>query len=49
MTKDEQIKFLVSELEYIRDDYAPWYGEDAIEMMNAAHDALVDWKKMKEE
>lgn len=44
MTKDEQIKHLVAALESIRDDYPPWHGEDAIAMMNYAHDALVEWE-----
>ena len=38
----KQLNFLIGELESIRDDYSPWHGEDAINMMNAAHDALVE-------
>ena len=45
---NEQVKHLVSALESIRDDHAPWLGEDAIDMMNNAHDALVDWESLKE-
>ena len=43
MTKDDQIKFLADALRSIRDDHAPWHGEDAVNMMNNAHDALVEW------
>jgi len=46
MTKDEQIKFLADALRSIRDDHAPWHGEDAVNMMNEAHDALVEWANM---
>lgn len=42
MTKDDQIKHLTAALEAIRDDHAPWHGEDAVCMMNNAHDALVE-------
>ncbi|MCK5074113.1 MAG: hypothetical protein KAQ98_11855 [Bacteriovoracaceae bacterium] len=45
---NKQVKHLVSALESIRDDHAPWHGEDAVDMMNNAHDALVDWEGLKE-
>lgn len=45
MNKDEQIKRLVTTLEHIRDAYEPWTGEDAVAMMNFAHDSLVDWER----
>lgn len=45
MTKDEQIEFLVGELKSIRDDFAPWHGEDAVAMAEAAKEALHSWEK----
>lgn len=44
MTKDEQIKFLIDAIESIRDDFAPWYGENAIDMKDFANETLVEFK-----
>jgi len=44
---EKQVNMLVSALEHIRDDFAPWTGEDARGMMDAAHDALVEWERTR--
>ena len=43
MTKDEQIKLLVESLESIRDEFG-YYGEDATDMKEEAHNTLKEWR-----